>query len=143
MKNPIRNQRGNVMPYMVFLISMVAMPLMVLSIELVRAMYVDVHLQTAIDAACGAAVQAVNVPHFIQTGELMVDISQGRGFAQREFDATVVDHNLRKFNPALVSVNLVDNTTVSCFGTAEMQWTLPVPALTFTAFAISETQAVR
>jgi hypothetical protein len=54
------------MLYSVMLITLVAMPMLILSSEIVRVMYVGVHIQTTVDSACTAAVQAVDVPYFIQ-----------------------------------------------------------------------------
>lgn len=138
------DKKGNVMPYVVFLISLIIMPLMIMTMELTRAMYVDIHLQAATDAACSAASQAANVPYFIQTGELTIDISAGRTYAYREFDATISDHSLRKYFPVLTSVNLVSDTIVACESTAQMQWMLPgIPSLTLNSSALAETQARR
>ena len=49
----------------------VGVPLSSLSIDVTRMMYVRGHLQTASDAACQAAVDALDTPHFIATGELL------------------------------------------------------------------------
>ena len=61
------------MAYSTMLIILVASPMSIVSIEIVRMMFVDVHLQSAVDAACAAASQGVNVPYFILTGELKID----------------------------------------------------------------------
>ena len=68
-KRIIKDIRGYAMPYTVMLITAVAMPMSIMSIEIVRMMFVDVHLQSVVDAACGAASQGVDVPHFFLTGE--------------------------------------------------------------------------
>ena len=138
------DKKGYAMAYTAILLSFVLLPLLILSIELTRVMYVDAHLQAATDAACSAASQASNVPHFILTGELMIDITAGRTYAYREFDRTVSDHNIKKYTPVLTSVNLLSNTMVACQSTAQMQWVFPgIAPVILTASAISETQARR
>ena len=140
----LMNKRGNVMPYVVVLIGFVAMPMMLLSVEITRAMYVDSHLQTATDTACAASVQAINTSQFINTGLLQVDITQGRNFAHREFNATVIDKDLKQYNPILISVERISDRVVACEASATLQWILPgLPALTLRASSTSELQAVR
>lgn len=52
------------MGYSAMSIVLVAMPMMIMAIEIVRMMFVDVHLQSAVDAACAAASQGVDIPYF-------------------------------------------------------------------------------
>jgi len=51
----IKDQRGYTMAYFIMLIILVAMPMSIVSIEIVRMVFVDDHLQSAVDAACAAA----------------------------------------------------------------------------------------
>lgn len=138
------DKKGNVMPYMVFLVAMLIMPLMVMTMEITRAMYVNVHLQAATDAACSAAAQAANVPGFIETGNLNINITDGRTYAYREFNSTVSDSTLRRYAPALTNVDLLTNTMVSCEAVAQMDWILPgIPPLVLHVNSLSEIMARR
>ncbi len=138
------DKKGNVMPYIVFLVALLIIPLMVMTMEITRAMYVNVHLQAATDAACNAATQAANVPSFIQTGNLVINISDGRTYAYREFNSTVSDSTLRRYSPTLTAVDLITNTTVSCEAVAQMDWILPgVPPLVLHVGSLSEIMARR
>ena len=132
------------MPYTVALITFVAMPMLILSSDIVRALYVGVHIQTAVDAACAAAVQAVDVAHFIDTGELKIVDSQAVGYAQREFSGTVANAGIEKYSPSLTAVSIVNNTVVECRASAQMIWTLPgVAPLTFSVDSAAEAEARR
>jgi len=53
------------MPYTIMLLILVAMPMLILASEIARMMFVDMHFQTAVDGACVAASQGVDIPHFI------------------------------------------------------------------------------
>jgi len=140
----LKDERGSVMAYYVFLIALVIMPLMVMTTEITRAMFVDIHLQSATDAACSAASQAVNVPYFIQNGVLKIDLSAARTYAYREFDSTVSDSTLRRYTPILTSVNLLTDSMVGCEAVAQMTWVLPgIPALTVHSSAVAGAQATR
>jgi hypothetical protein len=121
-----------------------AIPFLTLTTEAVRALYVNVNIQTAVDAACSAAVQAVDVPHFVLTGEVVVDGAQAAAFAQREFAATVANSNLQSYVPALTGVNIVNNTVAQCSATAFVQWFLPgLPPLTINVASAAEALARR
>ena len=54
------------MAYTTMLIALVVMPMMIVSIEIVRMMFVNLHLQTAVDAACAAASQGGMFPTLFQ-----------------------------------------------------------------------------
>ena len=143
-KKFLRDCRGYVMPYTVMLITLVAMPMLILSSEIVRAMYVGVHIQTAVDGACTAAVQAVDVPYFITNGVVRIDGSTAMAYAIREFNSTVAQSNIEKYSPTLTAVNIVDDHIVECHASAEMIWTLPgVAPLTFNVFSAAEAEARR
>ena len=143
-KKFLKDRKGYAMPYTVMLITLVAMPTLILASEIVRALYVGVHIQTAVDAACTAAVQAVDVPHFIATGELMIDSNEAASFAQRDFDSTVSQSDIENYNPALTAVSVVNNTIVECHASAAMKWTMPgVAPLTFNVSSAAEAQARR
>ncbi len=140
----LRDCKGYVMPYTVMLITLVAMPMLILSSEIVRAMYVGVHIQTAVDGACAAAVQAVDVSYFISDGIVRIDGATATAYAVREFDSTVAQSNIEKYSPTLTAVNIVDDHIVECHASAAMIWTLPgVAPLTFNVFSAAEAEARR
>lgn len=135
----LKNRKGYVMAYVTILIASVAIPMLILSVEIVRAMYVEVHLQAAVDAACEAAIQAVDVPFFIHNGVLQIDLGAASSYAQREFDATVINHNISSYNPSLSGISLLTSTLVQCSSLATMEWLLPgIPAMTLHANALSQ-----
>ena len=135
----LKNRKGYVMAYVTVLIATVAIPMLILSVEIVRAMYVEVQLQAAVDAACEAAIQAVDVPFFIDNGVLQIDLDAASADAQREFNATVINHDITHYNPSLSGISLLTSTLVQCSSSATMQWFLPgIPALTLNAYAITQ-----
>lgn len=89
----IRSRRADAYAWFAALMMLVGVPLSSLSIDVTRMMYVRGHLQTASDAACQAAVDALDVPHFISTGEARLNAGQGRAWARQVFAATLVDSN--------------------------------------------------
>ena len=127
------------MAYVTILIASVAIPMLILSVEIVMAMYVEGQLQTAVDAACEAAIQAVDVPFFIHNGVLQIDMGAASSYAQREFNATVINHSINSYSPSLSGVSLLTSTIIQCSGSATMRWLLPgIPALTLYANAITQ-----
>jgi len=140
----LKDRRGYVMPLNIMLIALVAMPMLILSSEIVRAMYVNVHIQTAVDAACTAAVQAVDVPHFVATGELIIDSGIAASYAQREFDATVARSNIENYSPVLTGLSIISNTIAECHASAQIIWTLPgIAPLTMSVMSAAEAEARR
>ncbi|MDK2981782.1 MAG: hypothetical protein PWQ55_2129 [Chloroflexota bacterium] len=139
-----RDCKGYVMPYSVMLITLVAMPMLILSSEIVRALYVGVHIQTAVDGACSAAVQAVDVSYFIDNGVVRIDSTNAVAYAVREFNSTVAQSDIENYSPALTAVNIVDDHIVECHASAQMIWTLPgVAPLAFNVSSVAEAEARR
>jgi hypothetical protein len=134
-----KNRKGYVMAYVTILIGTISIPMLILSVEIVRAMYVEVQLQAAVDAACEAAIQAVDVSFFIHNGVLQIDLGAASTYAQREFNATVINHNIINYNPSLSGISLLTPTLVQCSSSATIQWLLPgIPALTLHANSLSQ-----
>jgi len=139
-----RNLEGYVMPYSAVLILLVGMPMMILSVEITRAMYVNVNIQTAVDAACAAAAQAVDVDHFITTGEVVIISSWAGSYAQRDFDATIANANIQNYSPSLTGVSIMNGSQVFCTANATLNWLLPgVPAISIDVASASEAVARR
>jgi len=59
-----KDRKEYVMGYVIILIATAALPMLILAVEIFRAMFVEVKLQAAVDSACDVAIQAVNVPYF-------------------------------------------------------------------------------
>jgi len=132
------------MPYTIMLITLVAMPMLIMTSEIVRMMFVDVHLQAAVDTACAAASQAVDVPHFIATGELVIDPVDASANAQVEFNSTVANAGINQYSPVLSSVSISGDTVVNCQADAVMTWMLPgISSVSLSASSAAEVRARR
>jgi hypothetical protein len=143
-KNFFSNKRGYAMSYTAMLMAVVGLPMLTLTSEITRMLFVDVHLQAAVDAACAAASQAVDVPYFILTGEVVIDANNAAGNAQREFDATVANAGINQYSPSLSGLSIVDNTKVYCDGTAVMTWMVPgIAPVNLSASSAAEARARR
>lgn len=87
----VHSRKADAYAWFAALMIFVGVPLASLSIDVTRMMYVRGHLQTASDAACQAAVDALDVPHFITTGEARINAGQGRAWGRQVFAATLID----------------------------------------------------
>jgi len=125
------------------LMLVVGLPLLTLSVEIVRMLFVDVHLQAAVDAACAAASQAVDITHFIQTGEVVIDPDLASGYAEYEFNSSVVNAGINYYSPSLSGFS-ISGTTVFCDGSAVMTWMLPgIASVDLSASSAAEARARR
>lgn len=119
-------------------------PLMALSIDMPRALYVRSHLQAATDAACEAAAMAVDVPVFRETGVARINYDEARVWAAREFVATVSDQGIWGYSPALASVVLETPLIASCTASAGVNPLIPIsPAMNIVVRSTSETRIGR
>jgi len=135
----LRSRKGYVMGYVTIIVATVAIPMLILSVEIVRAMNVQINLGAAVDAACEAASQAVDVPFFINNGVLQIVQGTAASYAQREFDSTVLYHNIQSYSPALTGLSYPSAAVVQCAASATMQWLLPgIPAISLHANAIAQ-----
>lgn len=112
------------MAYTAMLLLVVGLPMLTLSSEIVRMLFVDVHLQAAVDAACAAASQAVDMAHFIATGEVIIDPAVAAGNAQFEFDSTLSNSGINMYSPSLSGLSIV-GTTIYCDASATITWMVP------------------
>jgi len=110
------SQRGDIYAWFAALLLIVAIPLSSLSIDIERMMYVRTHMQTATDAACQAAADALNVPVYISTGTKEIDPTRARTQADREFRATLAD--AKKVDYAIAGLTLVYPSRVDAHCTA-------------------------
>ena len=140
-----RWERGQVMPYMAVFLALVVVPLAVLSVDVVRALYVRTHLQTATDAACEAAAQAIDAAAFRSGGAERINLGLGTGYAQREFAATVAEKGIVGYSPALTGIWLQSPTVVACRAVASVQLLIPAApvALNVSATSVSEMRVRR
>jgi hypothetical protein len=134
-----RSEYGQIMPLFLVVMLLGAIPLMALTLDATRAMYVHIHLQTAADAACEAAVQELDVPYYISTDQARVDLARGRGNAHREFNNTVIEHGIVQYAPALYSVYLVSPTIAGCIASAQIERFIAFgPPMTPQVLSVSE-----
>lgn len=130
------------MAYMAMLLVTVALPMLIMSVEIVRAMFVQTQLQAAVDAACDAAAQAVDVPYFITTGVLQIQQGVAASYAAREFDSTVINYHINNYSPSLDGLSYPNPTQVQCYASARMGWFIPgIPSLTLQADSIAQARA--
>jgi hypothetical protein len=139
-----RYERGYAMAWNAIFLAFVVVPLCVLCVDVVRALYVRTHLQTATDAACEAAANALDLPTFRATGVGRIDMNQGVGWAAQQFNQTVVDQGIVEYSPSLGSVTLLSPTVVSCSSVAHVHNLIPVaPDLVPKAYSVSELRVGR
>jgi hypothetical protein len=139
---PKTSERGDAMAWMAIIMVFLMVPLMGITIDITRAMYVRGHLQAASDAACQAAADAMMVPLFMETGEQRIDEGLMYGRAAQVFNATLKDSGKVRFMPAL-SLRLLTPTSVECTATASVDRLLPsvVPEISLRVSTVSEMRA--
>jgi uncharacterized membrane protein len=126
------------------LLAVVGIPLMSLSIDITRLMYARTHLQAAVDAACEAGAQALDVPTFMQTGVRQIDYGIAVRNASREFHSTVSSPTLMREGAHLTSVWLVSPTSLGCTGTVQVAPMVPLlPEMVAGARSVSELKVER
>jgi len=114
------------------------LPLASLSIDITRLMYVRGHLQTATDAACQAAADALDVPAFRDQGVRRINAGLARGQANRVFNATLSDAGKIRFSASL-SVGLSGPTVANCSASASLEPLIPIsPNLAAQVNTVSE-----
>lgn len=80
----IQDERGYAMSFWAVFLATVLVPLIVLAWDVGRLFYARGELQKAADAAALAAVREVDIPHYLQTGEVRLTSSApayARGYA--------------------------------------------------------------
>jgi hypothetical protein len=134
----IRDKRADAYAWAAALIVLVGIPLMSLSIDVVRLMYVRGHLHTATDAACQAAADALDVPLFLQTGTRRIQPGLARSQAGAVFYATLADADLVQYSPS-VSVGFPAERLARCQATASVARLIPLtPNLDVQVQTVSE-----
>jgi hypothetical protein len=113
------DRRGDAYAWVAALMLLVGIPMASLSIDIVRMMYVRGHLHTATDASCQAAVDALDVPRFINTGEAIINGGLGRAQAADVFRATLTDATTIKYVQSL-AVDFPGPRLAHCVATARV-----------------------
>ncbi len=139
-----RSEPGFSMALYTVLLVLVGLPLMSLSIDITRLMYARTHLQAAVDAACEAGAQALDVPTFIEQGIRQIDYAQAVANATREFRSTVSSTSLMRGGAQLTNVYLVNVTTLGCAGSVSLSPIIPLlPEYVAGARSVSELRVER
>lgn len=137
------DRRGVSFAWIAILMTFVAIPLMSLSIDIVRLMYVRGHLHTATDAACQAAADALDVRRFIETGEARIEWGRARTQAVEVFRATLVDAETVRYAESL-AVDFPGPRLAHCTATARVDHIIPMtPAMNVIVETTSEMRARR
>lgn len=144
MKRTFRNgERGQTMAYFVIVLTFVVIPLAVLTVDIVRALYLQAQLQAAADAACEAAAQALDTPTFVRTGTRQINLGLGASYAAQAFSGTVANKGIVGYSPAL-TISLLSPTVARCTASAGLKLLIPSsPQLTVRVVAVSEMRVNR
>lgn len=126
MRRLFLSRRGDAFAWFAVLMVLVGIPLASLSIDIVRMMYVRGHLQTATDAACQSAADALDAPLFVSTGEKRINTALARSQAAREFSATLQDAGQVRFDIHGLSINFPGPTFAHCVATVSVQHLVPL-----------------
>lgn len=134
----LQNKRADAYAWTAVLILLVGIPLMSLSIDITRLMYVRGHLHTATDAACQAAADALDVPLFRNTGARRIQPGLARSQAGVVFQSALRDADMVGYSPT-ISVGFPNQTTARCQGTASVGRLIPMtPEMNVTVLTVSE-----
>jgi Flp pilus assembly protein TadG len=145
MKRTFRNgERGQTMAYFVIVLTFVVIPLAVLTVDIVRALYLHAQLQAAADAACEAAAQALDTPTFVRTGARQINLGLGASYAAQAFSGTVANKGIVGYSPALTGISLLSPTVARCTASAGLKLLIPSsPTLNVHVVAVSEMRVNR
>ncbi len=132
------SRRADAFAWFAALMLFVGIPLASLSIDITRMMYVRGHLQTASDAACQAAADALDVPHFIATGDARINAVLGRSQAGQVFGATLIDAEQIGYGYGL-GIDFPGPRFAHCTATATVDHIIPMtPAMNIVVETTSE-----
>lgn len=123
-RNLLLGRRGDMFAYFGVIMVFLMLPLSSLAIDIVRGMYVRGHLQTANDAACQAAADALDAPLFTETGTTRIKPSLARSQASRVFYASLVDADGVGFAPNL-GIAIVTPKRARCTSVATVARIIP------------------
>jgi len=120
-------QRGYAMAWWAVILATVFVPLLALSIDITRLLYVRTRLQTALDAACEAAANTADIRAFRESGVRRIDPGPAGANALYAFHNTAAEAGIVRFRPALTRLQIAGDTA-SCGAEAEVEsFILPMP----------------
>ena len=122
----LMSRRGDAYAWFATLLVFVFIPLSSLSIDVTRMMYVRGHLQTANDAACQSAADALDVPLFIETNQKRIEPGLANRQAAREFTATLVDADKIRYTIDGLAIDFPAPTFAHCVATAHVEHIIPL-----------------
>ena len=122
----LSSRRGDAYAWFAAMLVFVFIPLASLSIDVTRMMYVRGHLQTANDAACQSAADALDAPLFIQTGQKHIEPGLARAQAAREFSATLVDAGKVRYTVDGLALDFPEPTFAHCVATVQVEHIIPM-----------------
>ena len=126
MSRLLMSRRGDAYAWFATLLVFVFIPLSSLSIDVTRMMYVRGHLQTANDAACQSAADALDVPLFIETNQSRIEPGLARSQAAREFSATLNDAGKIRYAIEGLAIDFPAPTFAHCVATARVEHIIPL-----------------
>lgn len=129
MKELLFSRRGDAFAWFASLLVLVFLPLASLSIDVTRLMYVRGHLQTAVDAACQSAADALDTRLFISTGQVRIEPGLARSQAAREFHASLEDTSRVRYSADSLTISFPAPTLAHCSAAAEVQRMMPLTPL--------------
>ncbi|MBI1793400.1 MAG: hypothetical protein HYR70_04325 [Chloroflexi bacterium] len=136
------SRKGDAYAWFAALMVFVAIPLSSLSIDVTRMMYVRGHLQTATDAACQSAADALDVPLFIATNEKRIDAGLARRQAAREFSATLRDAGRVRYTIEGLAIDFPAPTFAHCVASVTVERIIPMtPTMKVVVETTSEMRA--
>ncbi len=120
------SHKGDAYAWFAAMLVFVFIPLASLSIDVTRMMYVRGHLQTANDAACQSAADALDTSLFIATNQKRIEPGLARSQAAREFSATLNDAGRIRYTIEGFAINFPAPTFAHCVATANVQHIIPM-----------------
>ena len=122
----LMSRRGDAYAWFATLLVFVFIPLSSLSIDVTRMMYVRGHLQTANDAACQSAADALDTSLFIATNQKRIEPGLAPSQAAREFSATLNDAGRIRYTIEGLAIDFPAPTFAHCVATAHVEHIIPL-----------------
>jgi len=122
----LMSRQGDAYAWFATMLVFVFIPLSSLSIDVTRMMYVRGHLQTANDAACQSAADALDAPLFIATSQKRIEPGLARRQAAREFSATLRDTGKIRYTIEGLAIDFPAPTFAHCVATVHVEHIIPL-----------------
>lgn len=120
-------ERGYAMAWWAVIFATVLVPLLALSIDITRLLYVRTRLQTAVDAACAAAANTADIPAWREAGIRQIDTARAPASAAYAFYQTAAEAGITRYQPSLTRLILSGDTAVCGAEAVVESFILPVP----------------